>query len=231
VEAFWIEPDQLDTPRAIVNATHQLIWQWDSDPFGTTAPNQNPTTSITTAFVYNLRFPGQYFDQESNTHYNYFRDYEPATGRYVESDPAGILGGIATFTYAYASPIDTLDSDGDIGARSSGREGHHSWPMFLGGPKKQKLAQMCPCQHQELHKDLNDHLGGYSSPATGKTMRPGRGNSGAKIRAAFPLQDRICALRDFYTGKGAKYKAAASTFLRTFAGGCCGGGGGLGARR
>ena len=40
-------------------------------------------------FVYNLRFPGQYFDQETDLHYNYFRDYDPATGRYVQSDPTG----------------------------------------------------------------------------------------------------------------------------------------------
>ncbi|RMK76117.1 hypothetical protein IPC84_28670, partial [Pseudomonas aeruginosa] len=37
----------------------------------------------------NLRFPGQYYDAESGLHYNYFRDYDPETGRYVESDPIG----------------------------------------------------------------------------------------------------------------------------------------------
>ena len=114
VEAFWIESDQLDTPRAIVNQTHQLIWQWDSDPFGTTLPNQTPSVGqgIATAFAYNLRFPGQYFDAETQTHYNYFRDYDPATGRYVESDPAGLGDGPNTYTYVKGRPISAFDFDG-----------------------------------------------------------------------------------------------------------------------
>ncbi|MDN5924874.1 MAG: GIY-YIG nuclease family protein, partial [Xanthomonadales bacterium] len=105
VDVFWIEPDHLDTPRAIVNAAHQLMWQWDSDPFGTTAANETPTPAIGTAFVFNLRFAGQYFDAETGTHYNYFRDYEPGTGRYVESDPVGLAGGSNTFAYVESGPL------------------------------------------------------------------------------------------------------------------------------
>lgn len=61
-----------------------------------------------------LRFPGQYYDPESGLHYNYFRDYEPGTGRYVESDPIGLDGGSTTFGYALGSPafyFDTLGLD------------------------------------------------------------------------------------------------------------------------
>jgi len=114
VDVYWIESDQLDTPRAIVNATHQLIWHWDSDPFGTTAPDQAPSqgSGITTAFVYNLRFPGQYFDAETGTHYNYFRDYEPETGRYVESDPAGLEFSINSFSYVGSNTMNWFDPDG-----------------------------------------------------------------------------------------------------------------------
>jgi RHS repeat-associated protein len=40
--------------------------------------------------------PGQYFDKETNLHYNYNREYDPSTGRYVESDLIGLRGGPMT---------------------------------------------------------------------------------------------------------------------------------------
>ena len=50
-----------------------------------------------------LPYPGQYFDAESRLHYNYFRDYEPGTGRYVQSDLIGVEGGVNTYLYSAAS--------------------------------------------------------------------------------------------------------------------------------
>jgi len=63
-------------------------------------------------YSFPLRFPGQYRDSESGLHYNYFRDYEAGSGRYVQSDPIGIKGGIASFSYAASSPLMLFDSDG-----------------------------------------------------------------------------------------------------------------------
>ena len=74
----------------ITDQTNTTLWSWESDPFGATAANEDPDGDGV-AFVYNLRFPGQYFDEETNLHYNYFRDYDPSTGRYVQSDPIGVL--------------------------------------------------------------------------------------------------------------------------------------------
>ncbi|CAA6800005.1 MAG: ATPase, AAA family [uncultured Sulfurovum sp.] len=62
---------------------------------------------------YNLRFPGQYFDSETSTHYNINRDYNPVTGRYIQSDPIGFDGGVNNgFGYASQAPIKTYDSLG-----------------------------------------------------------------------------------------------------------------------
>lgn len=70
-----------------------IVWRWGSDPFGTSAANQDPDGD-TQAFVYGLRFPGQYLDSETGLHYNCYRDYDPVTGQYVQSDPIGFAGGV-----------------------------------------------------------------------------------------------------------------------------------------
>jgi len=57
-----------------------------------------------TAYVFDLRFPGQYFDRETSTHYNYYREYDPGIGRYIETDPLG-LRRVSPYPYAKANPL------------------------------------------------------------------------------------------------------------------------------
>jgi RHS repeat-associated protein len=111
VNVFYIHADHLGAPKSITQpSSNAIVWRWDSDPLGTTSPNQNPTNQGT--FVYNLRFPGQYYDQETGLNYNYFRDYDPSVGRYIESDPSGLKGGVNTYAYVTNSPIGFFDPDG-----------------------------------------------------------------------------------------------------------------------
>ncbi len=63
------------------------------------------TTSLTL-------YPGQYFDAETDLHQNYFRDYDPRTGRYVQSDPLRLMGGMNLFSYAADNPIMFIDRRG-----------------------------------------------------------------------------------------------------------------------
>jgi len=111
VNIYYIHSDHLNTPKKVAQpTTHTLAWRWDADPFGTASPNQNPGGLGT--FVYNLRFPGQYYQSETGTNYNYQRDYDPLAGRYLESDLIGLKGGIDTYTYTFDSPAMWTDSIG-----------------------------------------------------------------------------------------------------------------------
>ena len=108
---YFIHPDHLNTPRVITNPSQQVVWRWDnSDAFGTNMANENP--GGLGVFTSNLRFPGQYFDLETNLHYNYYRDYSPEIGRYVQSDPIVLTGGINTYTYVGSSPLSYVDARG-----------------------------------------------------------------------------------------------------------------------
>ena len=104
------------TPRLITDTNNQSRWEWPhNDPFGNNAPNENP--SNLGAFAYNLRCPGQYFDSETGKHYNYFRDYDPSVGRYIQSDPIGLHGGINTYGYAISNPLALIDLFGLFGTQ------------------------------------------------------------------------------------------------------------------
>jgi len=107
--AYYVYTDHLNTPRAVSNQNGAVVWEWDNtDPFGANVPNQDPGNTGN-AFELNLRFPGQYYDRETNLHYNLNRDYDPQTGRYVQSDPIGLDGGINTYVYVLGNPVSQTD--------------------------------------------------------------------------------------------------------------------------
>lgn len=113
----YIEADALGTPRVVVDPTRgtsgAVVWRWDltGEAFGTTAPTQDPDGDAT-AFVFDMRFPGQRYDSVSGMNYNYFRDYDPGTGRYTQSDPIGLKGGISTYGYVGGNPMARIDALG-----------------------------------------------------------------------------------------------------------------------
>ena len=110
---YQVYADHIGTPRVITgSADSAIIWRWDAtDPFGGAVPNEDPSGQGS-IFVYNPRFPGQLFDKESGLHYNYFRDYDPQTGRYLQSDPIGLAGGTNTYAYVRGNPLSLTDPNG-----------------------------------------------------------------------------------------------------------------------
>lgn len=104
--ALYIAPDHLGAPHQITDQGKSQVWLWDHDPWGNGQPSGT--------FSYNLRFPGQFYDTQTGNHYNYYRDYDPRIGRYIESDPIGLAGGINTYTYADGNPVNWFDQQGTI---------------------------------------------------------------------------------------------------------------------
>jgi RHS repeat-associated protein len=111
VNIFYVHTDHLNTPRKVAQpTTGALAWRWDTDPFGTASPNQNPAGLGT--FPYNIRFPGQIYMPETGLNYNWSRDYDPLTGKYIESDPIGLKGGLNTYVYVVDNPLGNADPSG-----------------------------------------------------------------------------------------------------------------------
>jgi RHS repeat-associated protein len=88
------------------------VWRWDqAEPFGNNPADEDPDAN-SVAFDLPLRLPGQRYDKETNLHYNYFRDYDPGIGRYIQSDPIGLDGGINTYAYVAGKPLIHDDPEG-----------------------------------------------------------------------------------------------------------------------
>lgn len=101
-QLYAIHSDHLGTPRVASNDKKETVWKANYSPFG-------KAEVVTNTITLSLRLPGQYEDQETGTHYNYLRDYDPNTGRYVTSDPIGLKGGVNTYAYVGSNPIQAID--------------------------------------------------------------------------------------------------------------------------
>ncbi len=116
---YYLHNDHLGTPRVVTDHRRDVKWRADYRPFGETIFHVEDIEMP-------LRMPGQYFDRESGLHYNYYRDYDPTLGRYIQSDPIGLEGGLNTYNYVGANPLSHVDP---LGLWSLSVEGY----FFAGG--------------------------------------------------------------------------------------------------
>ncbi len=107
---YYVQADHLNTPRVLTDRAGLVRWTWGGEPFGQSAANDNP--SGVGAFTFNLRFPGQYYDVESGFINNGFRVLDASVGRYTQSDPIGLAGGINTYAYVRGNPLSYVDPSG-----------------------------------------------------------------------------------------------------------------------
>jgi RHS repeat-associated protein len=197
----YIETDHLNTPRALIDPARNVpVWRWDLQvsAFGEHAANEDPDADGS-LLKFDLRFPGQYLDAETGLHYNYFRDYEPGVGRYVESDPIGLNGGLATYSYSAENPVYLSDPLGLSPQCGKDCCKDQDWPQreggFVGGrvvccagravactnpnlcqqagfqsPKFCQIAKGCVGAHERFHVD--EHASDCASLPDGDPAPP-----------------------------------------------------------
>ncbi|WCM94851.1 hypothetical protein M5C99_09150 [Acidovorax sp. NCPPB 2350] len=119
---YAIDADHLNTPRRLTNAQGQVVWQWLITGFG----EANPTTGATgyaqsgeagvrsygEAVRFDLRYPGQVWDEETGLSYNLHRYYDAGVGKYIQADPIGLEGGWNRFGYVEGNPLSFIDPEG-----------------------------------------------------------------------------------------------------------------------
>lgn len=201
---YYVHTDHLNTPRRVTRPSdNKLMWTWYADPFGSELPNQNPASGGT--FKYNLRFPGQLYDAHAGLIYNYFRDYDPAVGRYVESDPIGLEGGINTYAYAFDSPTNLSDASG-LNPAAAARAGVVAGEIANAGINAALIAltgttlggviyEMCHSDSNANERRCNAQLkrDSASCRAVARAERAGKRPTGAGARCWASANQRFAA--------------------------------------
>ncbi|GGK04756.1 RHS repeat domain-containing protein [Luteimonas terricola] len=100
---YFIHTDHLNRPQLATNTSRQAVWKASNLAYSRAVVLSSIGTGIP------LGFPGQVWDEETQTWHNGFRDYDPYTGRYIQSDPIGLSGGLNTYAYVRGNPISLID--------------------------------------------------------------------------------------------------------------------------
>lgn len=179
---YYYHPDHLGTPQKMTNQSGTVVWEAAYEPFGEAVVNEDPDGDqiLVTS---NLRFPGQFYDAESGLHYNWWRYYDPAAGRYIQSDPGGLEGDPNLYVYGLNNSLRYSDSKGlkadseeccDDPCREAKKKGMHmvngvpagggvvccngkkyacDWQPLMGTEPGASIVKTCTKEHEYDHFD------------------------------------------------------------------------------
>ncbi len=132
---YFVHSDHLGTPEVVTDKDKAPVWEGQKDPFG-------KTHIVSNTIDFNVRFPGQYYDEESGLHYNLMRYYDPNTGRYLQSDPIGILSD-------YSEPQLQITKQMEIVGLQDVQKMHH----LYGYANQNPLAYIDPLTNSQCYLD------------------------------------------------------------------------------
>ena len=212
---YFFHNDHLGTPQVLTDENQQPVWDSAQEPFG-------EATQKTNEVKQNLRFSGQYFDVETGLHYNYHRDYDSSTGRYLQSDPIGVMrdysnprlqaavgmGVTATeqehyslnslFGYANQNPVSFIDPTGLDSLRAK-------LMVAIGRGNTRQLKNLLDALGDpKLKKAAQDAIDKFSSKAEDWISKNCKGS----INKKFPDEMRDKTLEEIRNGKTQAHKTA-----------------------
>ena len=126
-QIYYLHTDRFGTPQTATDSNQNVVWTASYGPFG----EMSTTPSL---IVQNLRLPGQEFDIDTGLYHNGFRNYVPSLGRYLESDPIGLAGGVNTYAYARGNPVNAADPSGLVSYTDANGVVHQAEDVIFAQP-------------------------------------------------------------------------------------------------
>ena len=146
----YFHTDQIGIPREMTDIHGNLLWYGEYTAWGRLKKDERIYKDAHQPF----RLQNQYFDEETGLHYNFFRYYEPDTGRFINQDPIGLFGG--DNLYSFGNQV--LDFIDPLGLKIYGHRKNGTFRKKPGPKSKKKSAGKGECIQNKKDGDAREAL-------------------------------------------------------------------------